>query len=371
MDAGFFLFQTIDPRRMKQIVLILFAAVIAAVVPRAHAEEPLKLIRIGVATGGVGNPVRVGGAPAAIVYTHGLLEEEFKKDGVKVDWIFFKGAGPAVNEALVNHQLDFAWQGDLPSIVHRTQNVKTRIILASGVRNGLYLAVPPDSSIKTIEDLKGKRVAVWKGTNLHLAAVRVLAAHGLKEANVKLINLDLAGAQAALSTHDIDAAFGYIELFVLRDKGIARIIYSAREDSYRYTRQTALLVTDEFASRYPEAVDRVVRVSVKAARQYSDESRRDALFAEWGKAEVPEKYWREDFLGEPLRTRLSPLLDPFLVARYKDAYQEALNLKLVRGKADIDSWFDRRFLGKALREEKLDGYWPEYQADGKVLGSRP
>ena len=56
-------------------------------------------------------------------YTDGGLEEEFKKDGVKVQWTFFKGAGPAVNEALVNKQLDFAWQGDLPSIVHRASDV--------------------------------------------------------------------------------------------------------------------------------------------------------------------------------------------------------------------------------------------------------
>jgi sulfonate transport system substrate-binding protein len=354
---------------MRFLFSFLLATLVTALALSAQAQPLPTTLRIGVATGGVGNPIRVGGFPSATVYADGLLEEEFKKDGIKVEWIFFKGAGPAVNEALVNKQLDFAWQGDLPSIVHRTQGVKTKIILASGVRNGLYLAVPPDSPIKTIEDLKGKRVTVFKGTNLHLAAVRVLAAHGLKESDVKLINLDLAGAQAALSTKDIDAAFGYIELFVLRDKGVAKVIYSAREDSYKYTRQTALLVTDDFAGKYPQLVERVVKVSVKSAREFSDESQRDVLFAQWGKAQVPEKYWREDFTGEPLRTRQSPLLDPFLVARYKDAYQQAQDLKLVRGKTDIDSWFDRRYLHKALKELNLENYWPVYQADGKVLGS--
>lgn len=94
---------------------------------QAQAPEPLKVIRIGVATGGVGsNPVRHGGTSTALAYTDGVLEEEFKKDGVKVEWTFFKGAGPAVNEALVNQQLDFAWQGDLPSIVHRAGDVKTK-----------------------------------------------------------------------------------------------------------------------------------------------------------------------------------------------------------------------------------------------------
>ena len=332
------------------------------------AQTP-STIRIGVATGGVGTPPRTGSSTVGLVNAQGLLEQEFAKDGIKVEWIFFKGAGPAVNEALVNKQLDFAWQGDLPSIVHRASDVKTRIILGSGVRGGLYLAVPPDSNITKLEDLRGKRVAVFKGTNLHLAAVRALAAKGIKESDLKLINLDTAASQAALTTKDIDAAFGYVELFALRDKGAAKIVWSAAQDSFRYTRQTVLLVGDEFATKQPQIVQRVVDTVVKTARLYSDEAQRGELFAQWGKTELPEKYWREDFTGQPLRVRLSPLLDPFLVARYKDAAEEAYALKLIRSKPEIDTWFDRRFLNAALKSQKLEGWWPEYAADGQLVGS--
>lgn len=335
----------------------------------AQAQNP-NVVRIGVANGGVGTPPRTGGSTVGIVNAQGLLEKEFERDGIQVQWIFFKGAGPAVNEALVNKQLDFAWQGDLPSIVHRAGGVKTKIIVGSGVRNGLYLGVPPDSTITRLEDLKGKRVAVFKGTNLHLAAVRALAAKGLKETDLKLINLDTAGAQAALATKDIDAAFGYVELFSLREKGAAKVVWSAAQDSYRFTRQTVLLVTDDYAQRHPQVVQRVVNTVVKAARAYSDEQQRGELFAQWGKAELPERFWREDFIGQPLRVRLSPLLDPFLVARYKDAAAEAHALKLTRSVPEIDSWFDRRYLDVALKELKLEGYWPEYAADGELAGSK-
>lgn len=333
----------------------------------AQAPEPLKVIRIGVATGGVGSdPVRHGGTSAALAYTDGGLEEEFRKDGVKVQWTFFKGAGPAVNEALVNKQLDFAWQGDLPSIVHRASDVKTKIILGSGVRVGLYLAVPPDSTIRRLEDLKGRKVAVFKGTNLHLAAVRALADKGLSERDVKLVNLDFPSADAALIAKDVDAAFGYVGLFRLRDQGLAKVVWSASEDSFKYTRQTALLVSDDFAARHPQVVARVVKTVVQYAHKYSDENRRAELFALWGKAEYPEKVWREDFIGQPLRVRLSPLLDPFLVARYKDAADEAHKLKLIRKKPEIDSWFDRRYLDAALKELKLEGYWPVYGSNGEL-----
>lgn len=334
---------------------------------QAQVPEPLKTIRIGVATGGVGSsPIRHGGTTTALAYTDGVLEEEFRKDGVKVEWTFFKGAGPAVNEALVNRQLDFAWQGDLPSIVHRANGVKTRIVLGSGVRTGLYLGVPPDSDIRGLEDLKGKRVALFKGTNLHLAAVRALADKGIKERDVKFVNLDQAAGRTALVNRDVDAVFDYVGLFDLRDKGQAKVVWSAAQDNYRYTRQTALLVSDDFARQQPGAVQRVVTAIVKVAHRYSDEGRRAELFEKWGKAEYPDKVWREDFIGQPLRVRQSPLLDPFLVERYRDSARESAELKLIRSAPEIDSWFDRSFLNAALKELRLENYWPSYKADGTL-----
>jgi sulfonate transport system substrate-binding protein len=354
---------------LKTLHRFTLALVLLAATGLAAAQHPAS-IRIGVATGGVGTPPRTGSSTVGLVNAQGLLEKEFERDGIKVDWIFFKGAGPAVNEALVNRQLDLVWQGDLPSVVHRAGGVKTKILLGAGVRTGLYLGVPSDSAITRLEDLKGRRVAVFKGTNLHLAAVRALAAHGLKESDVKLINLDTAAAQAALTTKDIDAVFSYVNLFALRDKGVAKVVWSAAQDSYRFTRQTVLLGTDEFIARHPALVQRVIDVLVRTARAYSDEDKRAELFAEWGKTELPAAVWREDFIGQPLRVRLSPLLDPFLVARYKDATEESFKLKLIRNRPEIDSWFDRRFLTAALNAQKLEGYWPEYAAEGEMVGSK-
>lgn len=352
-------------RRTQLAAMVLAASWATGALAQQRPAEPLKTIRIGVATGGVGsNPIRHGGTTTALAYTDGAFEEAFRQDGVEIKWVFFKGAGPAVNEALVNKQLDFAWQGDLPAIVARANGVKTKIIAGSGVRTGLYLAVQPDSGIHKLEDLRGKRVAIFKGTNLHLAAVAALAARGLKESDLKLINLDLASARTALINKDVDAAFDYVGAFDLRDKGLAKIVWSAAADNYKFTRQTHLLVTEDFAAKHPQAVQRIVTTLVKVAHRYSAESNRADLFERWGKTEYPEKIWREDFIGQPLRVRLSPLLDTFLVSRYKEAAKDAHALKLTRSVPDIDTWFDRRYLNVALKELKLEGYWPAYGADG-------
>jgi sulfonate transport system substrate-binding protein len=336
---------------------------------QARAANKPAIIRIGVAQPGIGNPPQFSGSSAAVANAKGWVEEEFKADGIKVEWFFFKGAGPAVNEALSNKQLDFAFQGDLPSIVAKSAGLKTKLILATGVRSNIYLAVPPDSPIQSVKDLRGKRVAIFKGTNAQLPINRVLEANGLQERDLRAINLDQATTLAALSTKDIDAAFGNINLLRLRDKNAARIVYSSKGGSPIFTTQSHVLVTEEFAQQYPEITARVVKTFVKTSKWASDEVNREEVLRLWARAGTPYEHWREDYDGQPLRVRINPNFDPFLVARYKDSVEQAYRLKLSRSKFDVDQWIDQRYLKAALKELNLETYWPIFQVNGKILGT--
>lgn len=329
----------------------------------AAAATPA-VIRIGVAQPAHGTPPTIAGSTIAIAHATGAIEQEFKPDNIKVEWYFFKGAGPAVNEALSNRQLDFAFQGDLPSIIGKAAGLKTRLIMATAVRGHLYLAVPPGSPIRSVKDLRGKRVAIFKGTNAQLPIDRLLEANGMSEKDLKVVNLDTATAQAALTTRDIDAIFGSYELLKLRDKGAARIVYTSKGDSPVFTRQSHMLVTDDFASRYPQLTRRFVGAVVKTAHWSSEEANRDAVFRLWTRpGTVKFEHWKEDYAGQPLRVRLSPLFDPFLTARYKDAVEHAHQFRLIRTKFDVDKWIDRSFLDASLKTLKLDTYWPAHQAN--------
>jgi sulfonate transport system substrate-binding protein len=334
----------------------------------AHAAPDT--IRIGVATAGGGDPVTWGGSPGGVARVNNWVEEEFKASGIKVEWLFFKGAGPAVNEALSNKQIDFAYQGDLPSIVGRSNGLKTKLLLVSGARNNLYLVTPVKSDIHSVKDLKGRTVSIFRGTNGHLVAINVLAGSGLAERDVKGVNLDTGSAQAALVSNGVDAAFGGYEWFKVRDQGLAKVVYSTRGQDPALTRQASLLVRSDFEQANPAEVQRVVDVFVRAARWSSDEKNRDELFRIWARSGTPVPSWAAEFEQQDLATRNSPLVDDFIVARYKAVVADALKLKLIRREVSVDDWFDTRYLKASLKKQGLENYWPAFDAKGRAQSGK-
>lgn len=329
----------------------------------AQAAPP-EVIRIGVATAGGGEPVTWGGSPGGVLRANQALEEAFKADGIRVEWLFFKGAGPAVNEALSNRQIDFAYQGDLPSIVGRANGLKTRLLLVSGARNNLYVVTPPQSDIKDLKDLKGRKVSLFRGTNGHLVAINALEGAGLAERDLKAVNLDTGSAQAALVSNGVDAAFGGYEWFKVRDNGLAKVIYSTQGKDPSLTRQASLLVRADFEQEHPAQVQKVVDQFVRAANWASDEKNRAELFQIWARSGTPKASWEAEFDKQDLALRNSPLLDEFIVGRYQAVASDALKLKLIRRAISVDGWFEPRYLQTALKQQGLENRWQAFDAKG-------
>ncbi|HEY0181356.1 MAG TPA: ABC transporter substrate-binding protein [Rhodopila sp.] len=341
----------------------LLAALAATVT--ARAAEPVT-IRFGFANVGVDNRQFSGGNFLATAHAGHYIENELKDlPGVKVEYAFFKGAGPAVNEAFANGQLDFASQGDLPQIIARANGLKTRQLAAGGAHAPMYVAAPPASPIRTIKDLKGRKVALFRGTNNHLAAVKVLAANGMTERDLQGINMDEASANAALATGNIDAAFGNYGVLLLADKGLAKIVYSTKGQDPAFERQSTLIAADTFVDGHPDLTQRVVTGIVKAAYWSSQEENREALFDLWTRSGRPASVYRADFQDQTLKYRNSPLIDDYLINAYRVQAQQAREYGLIRHTVSVDDWFDARFLNAALAQLDLEHFWPRYGADGK------
>jgi len=329
---------------------------------QAVTAQPAE-IRIGVASTGTGGRPVSGGGYGALAAEWRSLEHEFAGDGIKVTYSYFQGAGPTVNECLANHQLDFAFQGDLPALVAKAGGLLTKLIMATDRFGAIFIAVPADSPVRRFEDLKGKRIALFKGTNLQMAFWNLMVSKGFKESDFKLINMSTFEGNAALLSKDIDAQISYNDLVPLVETGRARFVYSTHADR-KLGRLSHLLVTEEFAAKWPGLVQRVVNNLLKAAAWQAEEKNRGKTYQIWAKSGFPLSSWKYEFDDYALRDRGSPLFDPFYRAQYKRLLKLGRELKLVRKDFDVDAWLDGSFVEQGLKTLKLQQVWREFDAEG-------
>lgn len=344
------------------------AGAVALVALCAGAASAETVIRFG--HPGVGAEQRAfsHGDPTTYARARELIEKEFANDkDVKIEWTFFRGAGPALNESVASGQLDFFLLGDLPAIVGRARGLKHKFIFATQRNNPIFLAVPANSDIAKVEDVKGRKVALFKGTNLQNATDRILALHGLSEKDVRFINLDANAAVAALSSGNVDAVFGGQEYLPLAARGVVKIVYTTKNDDPTLGRNSSYFVTEAFAAAHPDLTQRVVTTFIKAARFISLDENREEAFEAWALSGLPKETFATNFEGVRLSHIVNPLIDDYVVARYKEQAAAAKDYGLLKGDPDIDHWFDRSYLDKALKDLALEDFWSTHDAKGKIV----
>lgn len=343
------------------VAFLLSAAGLTVGLPASSQADQPTVIRIGGQGSGFGKPYGTGIIGVLRAGNH--VEDEFKADGIKVEYTFFNGTGPAINEALANGQLDFANYGGLPNIVGRAGGLRTKIVASYGVGEA-YVAARRGLPIRSIADLKGRKVAVAKGTINHLSMNRLLERYGLTEKDLQIVHLTASDQLAALSSGDVDAAFGSYNFLALRDQGVVDIVASTRE-APAASFFGAFTVTEDFATKYPEITRRVVKAYVKAAHWASLEENRDALLKLWALSGTAPGALAEDIANQPLAYRNNPLIDDFYVEQYRAGIAFALENKLIRKPVDLAQWIDRSHVDAAIRELGLADFWKPRAADGK------
>lgn len=166
-------------------------------------------------------------APLFVAKHKKWIDEELAKIGAKptLKWTSFL-AGPPINESFAAGQQDIGFLGDTPAIIGKSAGINTRIIaLTSSGPKSLAVVVPVNSSIKSPKDLKGKKVAVTKGSYAHHLLVLVLKQGGLTTRDVEFINLPNADISTAIQTGNIDAgAVWEPQITKLEAQKIARVL---------------------------------------------------------------------------------------------------------------------------------------------------
>jgi sulfonate transport system substrate-binding protein len=178
-----------------------------------------------------------------------------------------------------------------------------------------------------------------------------------------VINMDTESTRAALATKDIDGAI--VSPFDLQARGIAKVLFEIPRDP-KVTSVTSFWVSEDFEKRYPQIVQRVVNALVRTAVWGSDEKNRDAQFKLWGQVgTTPYADYVKSWEGYTLKERNSPLLDEYFFASLKKAIDEARRFKLIRRELGTDGWIEPKYVNQAVRELKLEGFWPEFDAQGR------
>jgi sulfonate transport system substrate-binding protein len=346
---------------------VLLALVIAAfAVNTALAQEaPPKVIRLAGPGNAEGKPFGTG--TLGVLKAKSLLEDEFKTDGVSIQWQFPRGTGPAINEAFANGQLDFASYGGLPNIVGRGAGLRTRVLSTYGI-SPTYLVARAGSGIESMADLRGKRISASRGTILQLSLGSILERQGLTEKDIQLFDLITADQISAVQSGDVDAVVGTASVLSLVEHGFGKIVFSTKGKIDSASNFGAFLVSEDFAKKYPQATRRVLAAFLRAARFASTEESRDELYDIWAHAGQSRAAVAADYDGDSLRDRASPLLDDFFVANVTRGVKFAVDNKLIKQGFEIAPWIDRKSFDDALHALGYEKFWAPHDAKGAPQG---
>src|SRR6202451_4200458 len=235
--------------------LAAFVTVAALMPGAAFAADALKEIHIDWATY---NPVSM------ILKQKGLLEKEFAKDGISIVWVQSAGSNKAL-EFLNAGSIDFGSTAGSAALVAKINGNPIKSIYVYSRPEWTALVTTKDSKISTIADLKGKRVAVTRGTDPHIFLVRALLGAGLSEKDITPVLLQHADGKTALIRGDVDAWAGLDPM-----RGQAEIEDGARLFFRNPSANTwgILNVREPFLKEHPDVVRRVL-ATYEDARKYS------------------------------------------------------------------------------------------------------
>jgi sulfonate transport system substrate-binding protein len=357
---------------IARVMTVLIATL--AVVGIAHAAPLPKEVRIGVISSYVNGKPLASGA-SNVVVSQGYLESQLQRQGVKLVWVPIAetNVGPLINEAFASKRIDFASYGDLPAIILNAGGVQTRVVVPSGRGGDAYLVVPANSSAHSIQDLKGKRVAVHRGRPWELPFVKLLAANGLSYKDFRIINTNPHAGSAALVAGEVDAVVAMNNAYLLEEQKVGRILWSTKEAPLDWKYRYELWGAREFIEQYPEITQIVATAHVKAQHWSSLEENRDEVIRRVALAGTPEHIARRNYEDASLtwKQRWSASPDEVMYAHYRAATQFCLDQKLIRRPVSADALIEPRFVRTALRQLGLEDFWDVGSARSANFTSQP
>jgi len=236
---------------------LLAATLALALLPSTQlcaADNP-KEIRIDWATY---NPVSM------VLKEKQLLEKEFSKDGISIVWVQTLGSNKAL-EFLNAGSIDLGSTAGAAALVGKINGNPIKSIYVYSRPEWTALVTRKDTPIAKIADLKGKRVAVTRGTDPHIFLVRALQSVGLTEKDIAPVLLQHPDGKTALIRGDVDAWAGLDPMMAQAEVEDGARLFYRNKDANTWG---ILNAREQFLKDHPDIVRRVLAV-YEQARKYS------------------------------------------------------------------------------------------------------
>ncbi|MGE0096378.1 MAG: aliphatic sulfonate ABC transporter substrate-binding protein [Alphaproteobacteria bacterium] len=221
----------------------------------AGAQADVKKVRLDYA---YYNPVSL------VLKEKGWVEEEFAKDGITVEWVLSLGSNKAL-EFLNGRSIDFGSTAGAAALIARANSIPIKSIYVYSKPEWTALVTQKDSPIKTVQDLKGKRVAVTRGTDPYIFLLRALDQNKMTDKDIKVVLLQHPDGKTALERGDVDAWAGLDPYMAQIEVENGARLFFRDADLNTYG---VLNVREDFLNENPAIASRVLAV-YERGRKYA------------------------------------------------------------------------------------------------------
>jgi len=238
-----------DYRRRRALGLLSAAAL--GVFTGAAAAQDKAVLRIGYQKYGT----------LTLLKGRGTLDQRLAAQGVAVKWTEFP-AGPVLLEGLNVGSIDFGTVGEAPPIFAQAAGANLVYVANEPpAPRSEAIVVPKGSGLKSVADLKGSKVALNKGSNVHYLLVRALEKAGLKYGDISTVFLPPADARAAFERGSVDAWVIWDPFLAAAEKQLgARVL---ADGTGLVSNHQFYLAARPYAERNPEIVRLVIEELAK------------------------------------------------------------------------------------------------------------
>jgi sulfonate transport system substrate-binding protein len=229
----------------RRVFLVALAATVGAIAGSPARAGNVRELRIGYQKNGV----------LVIARQQAVLEKRLAESGINVTWVEFS-SGPPMMEAMNAGSIDLGQVGDTPPIFAQAAGANIVYVAGQPITNGQGILVRPDAGIRTLADLKGKRVGFAKGSSAHNVTIIALEKAGLQYGDITPVYLSPPDAAAAFARASIDAWAIWDPYFAIGEtKGGGKVLVQASEISKT---NSFYIANRDFAASQPRLLRQVL-----------------------------------------------------------------------------------------------------------------